>query len=126
MWKLSVCSVGGLFIFLSSYAQINVNTVDDSTYRYLPDINVVGKNSKRDIQLLPDIVGTSIYAGKKTSLILLDNVKGNVVMNTMRQVMAKVPGIHVWESDGSGIGTVNNKSLVSFFHQSKITSKRPL
>ena len=103
MWKLSVCSVGGLFIFLSSYAQINVNTIDDSTYRYLPDINVVGKNSKRDIQLLPDIVGTSIYAGKKTSLILLDNVKGNVVMNTMRQVMAKVPGIHVWESDGSGI-----------------------
>ena len=103
MWKLSVCGVGGLFIFLSSYAQIDVNTIDDSTYRYLPDINVVGKNSKRDIQLLPDIVGTSFYAGKKTSLILLDNVKGNVVMNTMRQVMAKVPGIHVWESDGSGI-----------------------
>jgi len=103
MWKLSVCSVWCLLIFFSSYAQIDVNAIDDSTYRYLPDINVVGKNSKRDIQLLPDIVGTSIYAGKKTSLILLDNVKGNVVMNTMRQVMAKVPGIHVWESDGSGI-----------------------
>ena len=26
----------------------------------------------------------------------------------------------------NGIGTVNNKSLVSFLHQSKITSKRPL
>jgi len=26
-----------------------------------------------------------------------------VVNNNMRQIMAKVPGIHVWESDGSGI-----------------------
>jgi Fe(3+) dicitrate transport protein len=33
----------------------------------------------------------------------MDNVQGNVVTNTMRQVMAKVPGIHVWESDPSGI-----------------------
>ena len=103
MWRLSFCSVGFLFISLFSFSQVDNNVIGDSAYRYLPDINVVGRSSKRDVQLLPDIVGTSIYAGKKTSLILLDNVKGNVVMNTMRQVMAKVPGIHVWESDGSGI-----------------------
>ena len=36
-------------------------------------------------------------------MIVLDNVQGNVVNNTMRQVLAKVPGIHVWESDPSGI-----------------------
>jgi Fe(3+) dicitrate transport protein len=30
-------------------------------------------------------------------------VQGNVVTNTMRQVMAKVPGIQIWESDPSGI-----------------------
>lgn len=33
----------------------------------------------------------------------MDNLNANVVTNTMRQVMAKVPGIHIWESDGSGI-----------------------
>lgn len=71
--------------------------------RYLPEITVIGLGSKSDIQQLPEIVGTSIYAGKKNALILMDNVKGNVVTNTMRQVMAKVPGIQVWESDGSGI-----------------------
>ena len=52
---------------------------------------------------MPEIVGTNIYAGKKNALIVLDNVQGNVVTNTMRQVMAKVPGIHIWESDPSGI-----------------------
>jgi Fe(3+) dicitrate transport protein len=79
--------------------------VADSLHKskYLPEITVVGRNSKSDIHQLPEIVGTSIYAGKKNSLIVMDNVKGNVVTNTMRQVMAKVPGIHIWESDGSGI-----------------------
>lgn len=71
--------------------------------KYLPSITVVGRNSKTDIQQLPEIVGTSIYAGKKNSLIVMDNVNGNVVNNNMRQVMAKVPGIQIWESDGSGI-----------------------
>jgi len=79
---------------------------DDSTkpvHKYLPDITVVGRFSKSDYQQLPEVVGTSIYAGKKNALIVLDNVQGNVVTNTMRQVLAKVPGIHVWESDPSGI-----------------------
>ncbi|MFM6925551.1 MAG: TonB-dependent receptor family protein, partial [Ferruginibacter sp.] len=72
-------------------------------HKYLPDVTVVGRYSKTDIQQLPEIVGTSIYAGKKNTLIVLDNVKGNVVTNNMRQIVAKVPGIHIWESDGSGI-----------------------
>jgi len=69
----------------------------------LPDVTVVGRNSKSDYQQMPEIVGTSIYAGKKNVLIVLDNVQGNVVTNNMRQVLAKVPGIHIWESDPSGI-----------------------
>ncbi|MEO5948431.1 MAG: TonB-dependent receptor [Chitinophagaceae bacterium] len=79
---------------------------DDSTkpqHKYLPDVTVVGKNSKSDYQQMPEVVGTSIYAGKKNALIVLDNVQGNIVNNTMRQVMAKIPGIHIWESDPSGI-----------------------
>ncbi len=79
---------------------------DDSTnpkHKYLPDITIVGRNSRSDYQQMPEVVGTSIYAGKKNALIVLDNVQGNVVTNTMRQVLAKVPGIQVWESDPSGI-----------------------
>lgn len=66
-------------------------------------MTVVGRNSKSDYQQIPEIVGTNIYAGKKNTLIVLDNVQGNVVTNNMRQVLAKVPGIHIWESDPSGI-----------------------
>ena len=79
---------------------------DDTTKfqgKHLPEITVVGRGSKSDYQQMPEIVGTNIYAGKKSTLIVLDNVQGNVANNTMRQVLAKVPGIHIWESDPSGI-----------------------
>jgi Fe(3+) dicitrate transport protein len=76
---------------------------DSSHIKNLADITIVGRNSKNDYQQMPEIVGTNIYAGKKSALIVMDNVQGNVVTNTMRQVLAKVPGIHIWESDPSGI-----------------------
>ena len=72
-------------------------------HKYMSDITVVGRYSKSDYQQMPEIVGTNIYAGKKNTLIVMDNVQGNVVTNTMRQVLGKVPGIHIWESDPSGI-----------------------
>lgn len=84
-------------------AQNNRKEADTIQAKNLPDVTVVGRNSKSDYQQMPEIVGTSIYAGKKNALIVLDNVQGNVVMNNMRQVLAKVPGIHIWESDPSGI-----------------------
>ena len=71
--------------------------------KYLPEITLVGGSSRSDLQQIPEIVGTSIYAGKKASLLVLKNVEGNITTNTMRQVMAKIPGLQVWESDGSGI-----------------------
>jgi Fe(3+) dicitrate transport protein len=76
---------------------------DSVKTKYLAEITVVGRGSRSDYQQMPEIVGTSIYAGKKNTLIVLDNVQGNVVTNTMRQVLAKVPGIQIWESDPSGI-----------------------
>ncbi|MBN8718650.1 MAG: TonB-dependent receptor [Sediminibacterium magnilacihabitans] len=84
-------------------AQTKKERNDTLHIRSLPDVTVVGRNSKSDYQQMPEIVGTNIYAGKKNALIVLDNVQGNVVTNNMRQVLAKVPGIHIWESDASGI-----------------------
>ncbi len=84
-------------------AQNNKKETDTIQAKNLPDVTVIGRNSKSDYQQMPEIVGTNIYAGKKNVLIVLDNVQGNVVTNNMRQVLAKVPGIHIWESDPSGI-----------------------
>ncbi|MBM3412847.1 MAG: TonB-dependent receptor [Bacteroidetes bacterium] len=77
--------------------------VDSTHIKYLAEITLVGRANRSDLQQIPEIVGTAIYAGKKSSLLVMKNVEGNITTNVMRQVMAKIPGIHIWENDGSGI-----------------------
>ncbi len=92
-----------IFITLQTAAQEIQRDTQRIHTKYLSEITLIGRNTRADIHFLPEIVGTQINAGKKNSLIVMNNVQGNVVTNTMRQVMAKVPGIQIWESDPSGI-----------------------
>ncbi|HEY0679979.1 MAG TPA: TonB-dependent receptor [Chitinophagaceae bacterium] len=101
-----VTTVFSLLTLGTIHAQESIQVIPDTSkpvYNYLTEITIVGRGSKSDIQQMPEIVGTSIYAGKKSSLVVMDNVHGNIVTNNMRQIVAKIPGIHIWESDGSGI-----------------------
>jgi len=90
------------YLLIINYTNAQVKAQNTDSMKFLPDITIVGKNSKSDYQQMPEIVGANIYAGKKSTLIVLDNVQGNITTNNMRQVLAKVPGIHIWESDPSG------------------------
>lgn len=106
--KIVTCRlILGISIILCLIQHIQAQKIkiekDTAIWHLLKDVTVVGRNSKSDYQQMPEIVGTNIYAGKKTALIVLENVQGNIANNTMRQVLAKVPGIHIWESDPSGI-----------------------
>ena len=96
-------SITGLFLSNLNAQNLPHSDTLFAKEAYAKDVTVIGQHSRADMHQLPEIVGTSIMAGKKNSLIVMDNINGNVVTNTMRQVMAKVPGVHVWESDGSGI-----------------------
>lgn len=95
-----------LLSFFNIHAQKSNDALllDTFTHKeYLPSITVVGTDTRTTTYQLPEIVGTHIYAGKKNALVVVNNINGNVVTNTMRQILAKVPGIHIWESDGSGL-----------------------
>jgi Fe(3+) dicitrate transport protein len=52
---------------------------------------------------LRDVEGTSIYAGKKTEVVVLNDVIGNKSTNNPRQVYSKVAGLNIWENDGVGL-----------------------
>ena len=54
---------------------------------------------------LSDLKDNVIYAGKKNDIILLSKINADLSTNNSRQIFAKVPGISIWESDGSGIQT---------------------
>lgn len=50
-----------------------------------------------------DTLGTLILAGKRTEVITPGALDADLALNHGRQVFAKVPGITVWENDGSGV-----------------------
>ena len=54
---------------------------------------------------LSPIQGTNLYSGKKNEVIHLNQLDADLSSNNYRQIMAKVPGVSIWESDGSGIQT---------------------
>lgn len=51
----------------------------------------------------PHTDGEIMYASKKNDQISLDQINGNKALNNPREVFARVPGINIWENDGSGI-----------------------
>jgi Fe(3+) dicitrate transport protein len=94
--------LAGCLPFSSAVAQSQPAERDSLHHhiRQLSDVKVIGMKS--NMLTMPDIQGTSIYAGKKNNIILIDKTPANLSVNSMRQVLAKVPGIHVWESDPGG------------------------
>ncbi|QHT66249.1 TonB-dependent receptor [Rhodocytophaga rosea] len=51
---------------------------------------------------LPSLHQTYIMAGKKSEVISLKNMPANLAEKTGRQIFAKIPGIFVYDMDGSG------------------------
>lgn len=71
----------------------------------LEEIIITDKQSSTGIDRMPDVKDNVIYAGKKNEVVLLSKSNADLSTNNSRQLFVKVPGIHVWESDGSGIQT---------------------
>lgn len=70
--------------------------------RILDSVSVKARMVNTDKNSLPDIAGTYLYAGKKTEVISLMQSDADISNKTGRQVFAKIPGIFVYDMDGSG------------------------
>src|SRR6185295_3635546 len=51
---------------------------------------------------LTDIVGTKIYAGKRTNTITMSHNVNGLSFNLGRTALAKIPGLIMWDMDGAG------------------------
>ena len=48
------------YLLIINYTNAQVKTQNSDSMKFLPDITIVGKNSKSDYQQMPEIVGTNI------------------------------------------------------------------
>jgi len=101
-------------IFADAYETItdtiNIQSDMSRTYNMSPlsvdltSIDIIAKKEELfAIRQLKDIEGTSIFAGKKTEVIITDLIKGNVAVNNGRQVYAQVAGLNIYEGSDGGL-----------------------
>lgn len=72
--------------------------------KVLSEVDVKAKKEQTSgITRLKDVEGTAIYAGKKSEVIVMEDVTANKATNNSRQIYSKIAGLNIWENDGAGI-----------------------
>lgn len=89
-------------ILTNSFVSYGQET-DTSKVVKLQEIKINETLSKNEIERLPEIQGTVIYSGKKNEVIKVSLLDADLSTNNTRQIFGKVPGVSIWENDGSGI-----------------------
>lgn len=52
---------------------------------------------------LKQVEGTAIYAGKKTEVVVMENLTSNTATNNARQIYAQVVGLNIYENNDGGL-----------------------
>ncbi len=94
----------------TQHLAINLSSNIDTIITLTPlsvDLSAVEIAAKRKelfaIKQLKDVEGTAIFAGKKSEVVVLDLIKGNLASNNSRQVYAQVAGLNIYEGSDGGL-----------------------
>ncbi len=97
MLKKLLFSAVGLLMVSVLFAQEKADTLMP---QQLPAVEINAQLEQ--IARLPQSQGAYLWAGKKSEVINLQNMDVNIAEKTARQIFAKVPGVFVYDMDGTG------------------------
>lgn len=86
------------FISIASFGQGATDTIKPKELREV----IIRSWIKKDIGRLPDEENGYLNSGKKNELITVVSTNANIALKTGRQLFSKVPGVFVYDMDGSG------------------------
>ena len=86
-------------LFSASQAQ-TTNTENDTIKNLAP---VIIKIKQQSPERMPEIKDNVLFSGKKNEVLRLSNINANLTNNNAREVFSRIPGVTVWENEGSGI-----------------------
>ena len=104
MKKPTILKKSTILIIILSIAAFSITHAQSDTAVLIhEEVVIEGQQSIGGMERMPDVKENVIYAGKKTEVIQMNQINADLSINNSRQVFAKVPGMSVWENDGSGI-----------------------
>ena len=69
----------------------------------LNEVIVLEQENRFSNTKLNDIVNNSIFAGKKTNNIILENIAGDMSSNNARHIYNKIGGLNIFQNDDAGL-----------------------
>ncbi len=87
-------------VFALIASQAISQTADSLKTHALPEISI--KLVRENLSKLPKTDNGFLWSGKKNEVVVLQNLDANIAEKTPRQIFAKVPGVFVYDMDGSG------------------------
>lgn len=96
-----------LFLFLiilnatAFYAQDKFEEIENDTIKKLSTVVITTK--QQSPERMPEIKENILFSGKKNEVLRLSNINGNFSTNNAREIFSRIPGVTIWENEGSGI-----------------------
>jgi Fe(3+) dicitrate transport protein len=91
-----------LFIALLPVTLFAQQKEDSTKTIFLKEIIVNKIKTVRGTGHMPDVKDGIIYAGKKNEVILVDSLDANKAINNTRQILGRIPGLNIVESETGG------------------------
>jgi len=91
---------GAVGLLTASFLCAQQSPDDSLTQLQLRQIEINAQINQ--ISRLPQIQGAYLWADKKNEVINLQNIDANIAEKTPRQIFARVPGVFVYDMDGTG------------------------
>src|SRR6476619_5930815 len=88
------------FALFALISNCSAQTLSDTNT--LKAIKVSGIRTIRGIGHLPPIKDGIIYAGMKNDVIVADSLDANKAINNTRQILGRIPGLNIVETESSG------------------------
>ena len=77
-------------------------TKDTTKIILLKEVSVTGIRTVRGTGHMPEVKDGIIYAGKKNEVILVDSLDANKAINNTRQILGRIPGLNIVETETGG------------------------
>ena len=68
----------------------------------LKEVIITGIKTVRGTGHMPEVKDGIIYAGKKNEVILVDSLDANKSINNTRQILGRIPGLNIVETETGG------------------------
>jgi Fe(3+) dicitrate transport protein len=91
-----------IILLIALFNALMANAQQKDSIKLLQEVRLAGYVTVHGMGHLLDVRDGIIYGGKKTEVIIVDSLDANKAINNTRQILGRIPGLNIVETESSG------------------------